>query len=96
MSRRTIMLVCVYEVTSVPIRFMWLQPTVAIVFLVIYLRLVIDYDLYLKSFQILAKSIGSDDNNLLNYCDAENHKPLHLSVIGNSRLLEFLKYNLFI
>ena len=30
----------------------------------------------------LAKSLGYHKENVLSFCDAENHRPLHSSVIG--------------
>ncbi|CAF1093211.1 unnamed protein product [Rotaria sordida] len=32
----------------------------------------------------IAKSLGYDTEHLLNFCDAENHRPLHSSVIGGN------------
>jgi ankyrin repeat protein len=41
---------------------------------------------------ILATSLGYNPQNLLNFCDSENHRPLHSSVIGKflcySRVIE--------
>jgi len=39
---------------------------------------------------ILAKAANSDTTTLLNICNAENHRPLHSSVIGNSYFIELL------
>ncbi|CAF4540096.1 unnamed protein product, partial [Rotaria sp. Silwood2] len=36
----------------------------------------------------VAKSLGYDTEHILNFCDAENHRPLHSSVIGNCFIIE--------
>ncbi len=84
------MLICVYDAALVPILFIWLQCLVAIVCLLISLKLVIDNYFYFNPFYILAKAKFSETKTLLNYCDAENHRPLHSSVIGNSYFIELL------
>jgi len=85
-SRPIIMHVYLFRAMLEIILFMLPHWIVVIEYLNIYLKPVRcesrTFKNRIRSF-VLGKSLNLHCNDVLNFCDAENNKPLHLSVIGN-------------